>query len=137
MGGMWEDRVTHVYLWPIHVDVWQKPSQYCKVIIYQLNNCFKKDSIESYGVVSEEVAGEMAAGSAKAMAAEVGVGISGIAGPTGGSAEPPVGPAIPDIPTPTSAAIALAEPAAISPATSSLTTPYDSMESFLKQLFNW
>ena len=26
----------HVYLWPIHVDVWQKPSQYCKVIILQL-----------------------------------------------------------------------------------------------------
>ena len=27
---------THVYLWPIHVDVWQKPSQYCKVTILQL-----------------------------------------------------------------------------------------------------
>lgn len=51
----------------------------------------KKESIESYGVVSEEVAGEMAAGAAKAMAAEVGVGISGIAGPTGGSEEKPVG----------------------------------------------
>ena len=25
----------NVYLWPIHVDVWQKPSQYCKVIIFQ------------------------------------------------------------------------------------------------------
>ena len=29
---------THVYLWPIHVDVWQKPSLYCKVIIPQLKN---------------------------------------------------------------------------------------------------
>ena len=27
---------THVYLWPIHVDVWQNPSQHCKVIILQL-----------------------------------------------------------------------------------------------------
>ena len=27
---------THVYLWPIHADVWQRPSQYCKVIILQL-----------------------------------------------------------------------------------------------------
>ena len=27
---------THVYLWPIHIDVWQKPSQYYKVIILQL-----------------------------------------------------------------------------------------------------
>ena len=26
---------TRVYLWPIHVDVWQEPSQYCKVIILQ------------------------------------------------------------------------------------------------------
>ena len=29
MGG------THVHLWLIHVDVWQKPSQYYKVIILQ------------------------------------------------------------------------------------------------------
>ena len=29
-------RGTHVYLWLIHVDVWQKPSQYCKAIILQL-----------------------------------------------------------------------------------------------------
>ena len=27
---------THIYLWSIHVDIWQKPSQYCKVIILQL-----------------------------------------------------------------------------------------------------
>ena len=27
---------THVCLWPIHVDVWLKPSQYCKVITLQL-----------------------------------------------------------------------------------------------------
>ena len=34
----------HVYLWLIHIDVWQKPSQYCKVIILQLNkiNFLKK-----------------------------------------------------------------------------------------------
>ena len=24
----------YVYLMPIHVDVWQKPLQYCKVIIF-------------------------------------------------------------------------------------------------------
>ena len=33
---------THVYLWPIHVDVWQKPSLYCKVIIPQLKLKIKK-----------------------------------------------------------------------------------------------
>ena len=27
----------HVYLWLMHVDVWQKPTQYCKAIILQLN----------------------------------------------------------------------------------------------------
>ena len=27
---------TYVYLWLIHVDVWQKPSQHCKAITLQL-----------------------------------------------------------------------------------------------------
>ena len=31
---------THVYLWPIHADVWQKPPPYCKVVILQLKNNF-------------------------------------------------------------------------------------------------
>ena len=37
-GQGWEGRVegTPVYLWLIHADVWQKPSQYCKLIILQL-----------------------------------------------------------------------------------------------------
>ena len=30
------DQAQHVYLWLIHVGVWQKPSQYCKVISLQL-----------------------------------------------------------------------------------------------------
>ena len=34
---------TYVYLWLIHVDAWQKPTQYCKAIILQLNKyIFKK-----------------------------------------------------------------------------------------------
>lgn len=48
-------------------------------------------TIAKYGVVSEEVAKEMAAGVAKAAATEVGVGITGIAGPSGGTKECPVG----------------------------------------------
>ena len=34
---------TYIYLWLIHVDVWQKPTQYCKAIILQLkiNKTFK------------------------------------------------------------------------------------------------
>lgn len=51
----------------------------------------KPETIEVCGVVSEPVAGEMAEGVAKAQGAQVGVGISGIAGPTGGSPQKPVG----------------------------------------------
>jgi len=38
-GGRWEDGSgwgTHVHPWMIHVNVWQKPPQYCKVISFQL-----------------------------------------------------------------------------------------------------
>ena len=48
-------------------------------------------SIEKYGVVSQQVAGEMAIGAAKQSGANVAVGVSGIAGPTGGSDKKPVG----------------------------------------------
>lgn len=51
----------------------------------------REETINQYGVVSEAVAGQMAAGVAEANAAQVGVGISGIAGPTGGTKEKPVG----------------------------------------------
>ena len=49
------------------------------------------ETIEKLGVVSEEVAIQMATGVASANNAEVGVGITGIAGPTGGSDKKPVG----------------------------------------------
>ena len=32
-GSVWG---THINPWPIHVNVWQKPLQYCKVISIQL-----------------------------------------------------------------------------------------------------
>ncbi|MBR2413333.1 MAG: CinA family protein [Clostridia bacterium] len=50
-----------------------------------------EENIIKYGVVSEAVAGEMAIGCAKENGAAVGVGISGIAGPSGGTEEKPVG----------------------------------------------
>jgi len=44
-----QDWGTHVYLWLIHVDVWQKPSQYFKLIILQLNYLIlKKDRLEKH-----------------------------------------------------------------------------------------
>ena len=44
--GRWEGGSTglgkYISLWLIHVDVWQKLTQYCKVIILQLKINFKK-----------------------------------------------------------------------------------------------
>ena len=48
-------------------------------------------TILSYGVVSEEVVLEMAAGVAKEAGSEVGIAVSGIAGPSGGTEKKPVG----------------------------------------------
>lgn len=47
--------------------------------------------IESYGAVSEEVAFAMADGALQASGANVAISITGIAGPSGGSPEKPVG----------------------------------------------
>ena len=43
VGGKFKEEGTYVYLWLIHVDIWQKPTQYCKAIILQLKiNKLKK-----------------------------------------------------------------------------------------------
>jgi nicotinamide-nucleotide amidase len=47
--------------------------------------------IAQHGAVSEPVAAAMAAGGRARMAADIGVGVTGIAGPEGGSPEKPVG----------------------------------------------
>jgi nicotinamide-nucleotide amidase len=48
-------------------------------------------TIDSFGAVSEQVAQEMAAGAQEQANVNVAIAITGIAGPTGGSVEKPVG----------------------------------------------
>ena len=36
VGGRFKREGTYVYLWLIDVDIWQKPTEYCKAIILQL-----------------------------------------------------------------------------------------------------
>ncbi|MBQ7794224.1 MAG: CinA family protein [Clostridia bacterium] len=68
----------------------------CSVVTYANEAKVKllgvsEESIKKYGVVSEAVACEMARGAARLMDADIGVGITGIAGPDGGTSEKPVG----------------------------------------------
>ena len=49
------------------------------------------ETLETYGAVSEQTAGEMAKGAARVANADVCLSTTGIAGPTGGTPEKPVG----------------------------------------------
>lgn len=51
----------------------------------------KKGTLQKYGAVSEQTAGEMARGAAMLLKADVAVAVTGIAGPDGGTEEKPVG----------------------------------------------
>ena len=42
MGGRFSGEGIYVYLWLIHVDVWQKTTKFCKAIILQLKSKLKR-----------------------------------------------------------------------------------------------
>ena len=54
MGGRFKREGTYVYPWLIHVDIWQKLTQFCKTIILQLKNKFKIKKKERVNVCSFE-----------------------------------------------------------------------------------
>ena len=51
----------------------------------------KSETIEIYGAVSEQTAAEMATGALKNSRADIALSVTGVAGPTGGTKEKPVG----------------------------------------------
>jgi nicotinamide-nucleotide amidase len=51
----------------------------------------QQDTLHHYGAVSEQVAREMAVGVRRAFQADIGLAVTGVAGPGGGTPEKPVG----------------------------------------------
>ena len=48
VGGRVKREGTHVYLWPTHVDVWQRPTQFFKAIMLQLKSKLEKDALSMF-----------------------------------------------------------------------------------------
>ena len=47
VGGRFKREGTYVYLWLVHVNVWQKPTQFFKAIILQLKKNFNNEKINT------------------------------------------------------------------------------------------
>lgn len=87
-GGLFSALITEV---PGASDV------FCETIVTYSNDAKMKelgvscDTLEKYGAVSRQTAYEMAVGICSHTGADIGIGITGIAGPGGGTDKKPVG----------------------------------------------
>ena len=45
-GGREVHKGRDIYLWLIHVDIWQEPTKHCKAITLQFKIIFKKMNVE-------------------------------------------------------------------------------------------
>ena len=55
MRGRFKREGAYAYLWLIHIDVWQKPTLYCKAIIFQLKINLKNDHIHNASSLSRKL----------------------------------------------------------------------------------
>lgn len=87
-GGLFSGRITNV---PGASAIFQESHVTYANEIKEKVLGVRHETLEAHGAVSEETAREMAEGVRKAAECDFGVGITGIAGPDGGSPEKPVG----------------------------------------------
>ncbi|MFV0637110.1 CinA family protein [Mitsuokella sp. WILCCON 0060] len=87
-GGLLTSRLTDI----------AGSSAYVMGSVVSYTNCIKEalvgvrhETLLAHGAVSEETAREMAEGIRRAIKTDIGIGITGIAGPGGGTKEKPVG----------------------------------------------
>ena len=64
MGASFKREGTYVYPWLIHVDVWQKPTQYCKAVILPEKEMAPHSSVLAWRIPgTEEPGGLLSMGS--------------------------------------------------------------------------
>jgi len=87
-GGLVSHRITNV---PGSSDYYRGSVTAYACDVKEMLLRVRRETLAEYGAVSEQTAREMARGVRQATGADVGVAVTGIAGPTGGTAEKPVG----------------------------------------------
>lgn len=87
-GGLISHRVTNV---PSSSDYYRGSITAYACDVKETLLHVRSETLAHHGAVSEQTAREMAEGVRRAIKADVGVSVTGIAGPTGGTPEKPVG----------------------------------------------